>query len=103
MKKRIASIPNDKVMGQLFAEDQEFVHASLSPALEEGNMEELLILMRQLAESCGGIPAVAQKTGLHEKSLYRTLSPRGNPRFSTVWSLLSAMKIKLVAEPITEG
>ena len=95
-----ASVPHDTVMGELFAKDPDFVRESISLALEEGNVEELMILLRQLAVAHGGIPALARQTGLHEKSLYRTLSPKGNPQFTTIHTLLSAMGLKLVVMPM---
>ena len=41
---------------------------------------------------------LAKKTGLHEKSLYKTLSRQGNPLFSTVLTIMSALGLRLVAE-----
>ena len=98
--KNKSCVSHDKVMAKLFSDDPDFVQASLSLALEEGNMKEFLILMRKLAEANGGIPAVAKKAGLHEKSLYRTLSESGNPRFTTVTALMGAMGMKLTAKSI---
>jgi len=40
---------------------------------------------------------IARKAGLGRESLYKTLSPDGNPEFSTVLKVVSALGLKLHA------
>ena len=40
-------------------------------------------------------PAFAQQTGLSRESLYRSLSPSGNPTLKTLLALLKAMGLRL--------
>ena len=40
---------------------------------------------------------IAKKTGLGRESLYKALSPDGNPEFSTVLKVVSALGLKLHA------
>jgi len=42
---------------------------------------------------------VARKTGLRRESLYKALSPEGNPEFATVLKVVQALGIELHAEP----
>ena len=43
---------------------------------------------------------IARQTGLGRESLYKALSPEGNPEFATVLKVVQALGIKLSAEPI---
>jgi probable addiction module antidote protein len=58
----------------------------------------LLIALRQVAEARGGIANVAKAAGIERESLYRALSPRGNPRFSTLVAVTRAMGLTLTVE-----
>ncbi len=55
----------------------------------------LLIALKDIAEAQGGIGLLAKKTGLGRESLYKTLSAKGNPRLSTINSLVHAMGFDL--------
>ena len=46
----------------------------------------------------GGLAKVAKTAGIERESLYRALSPRGNPRFSTLVAVAKAMGLKLTFE-----
>ena len=58
----------------------------------------LLIALRQIAEARGGIAKVAKAAGITRESLYRALSPRGNPRLSTLVAVAKAVGLKLTVE-----
>ena len=50
-----------------------------------------------------GMTRVAAESGLSRESLYRSLSAKGNPSFSTVMKVLNALGIRLRAEPMNSG
>ena len=43
---------------------------------------------------------IARDTGLGRESLYKALSPEGNPEFATVLKVVQAVGIKLHAGPM---
>jgi probable addiction module antidote protein len=45
-----------------------------------------------------GMSFVARETGLARESLYKALSPEGNPEFTTVMKVIKALGFKLHAE-----
>ena len=45
-----------------------------------------------------GMSQVARDTGLGRESLYKALSPEGNPEFTTVLKVVRALGLKLHAE-----
>ena len=47
-----------------------------------------------------GMAAIARKTGLGRQSLYKALSENGNPEFSTVLKVLTALGIKISTAPL---
>jgi probable F420-dependent oxidoreductase len=53
--------------------------------------------LRRVAEA-RGLAKVAKTAGVERESLYRALSPRGNPRLSTLVAVTKAMGLKLTFE-----
>jgi len=46
-----------------------------------------------------GMTELSRETGLGRESLYKALSGKGNPSFATILKVISALGIKLHAEP----
>ena len=75
---------------------EDYLAAALDEAEEPGGDMALLAALRQIAEAqSGGIAAIAQKTGLSRKTLYRTLSPRGNPKLKTLLAIFKALGLSI--------
>lgn len=79
--------------------DREFAVALLQVALESlDNPEERgggLLALRAVAEAYGGLGAVAAQAGISRESLYRSLSPKGNPTLKTLVAVLKAVGLRL--------
>jgi probable addiction module antidote protein len=73
----------------------EYLHAALDEAHESGGQATLLAALRQIAEA-QGMSAVAERAGLPRESLYRALSPKGNPTIKTLLAVLRAEGLRLV-------
>ena len=58
---------------------------------EEESQKLILLALKNIAEAQGGITKLAKKTGLGRESLYKTLSPNGNPTLSTLITLTYAL------------
>jgi probable addiction module antidote protein len=58
-----------------------------------------LLALRTVAEAFGGLGAVAAESGISRESLYRALSPRGNPTLKTLLAVLKAVGMRLSVEP----
>jgi DNA-binding phage protein len=59
-----------------------------------------MVALRRVAEAFGGISKLASKTKLNATTLYRTLSPKGNPELKSMNSMLKAMGLRLAVRPI---
>lgn len=97
--KKTASISHDKAMILELRNNPDFAAEYLRSALEdEDDPRVLLIALRRIAESKGGIAKVAKAAGIERESLYRALSAKGNPRLSTLVAVTKAIGLKLTVE-----
>jgi len=71
--------------------------AYLEAVLEDGNPALIAAALGDIARAKGGIAKVARETGLGRESLYKALSPEGNPEFSTVMKVVRALGLQLHA------
>jgi len=99
-KKHRPSRPHDEVMVEMFRDDPEFAIYLLNDVLRDGDSAELLNLLRRLTEAFGGVHEVAARARLNRKSLYRSLSGKGNPEFRTLTRVLEVMGLRLMVESI---
>jgi probable addiction module antidote protein len=93
--KRAAAVGHETAIVKSLRRDRKFAAAYLDEVLADGDQAELLLALRRLSEALGGIPALAERTGLNATTLYRTLSAEGNPELRTLRALLGAMGLRL--------
>src|SRR3972149_7445415 len=70
--------------------------AYLEAALEEGDPALFMAALGDIARA-KGMTEIARKTGLGRESLYKALSPDGNPEFATVLKVVESLGLKLHA------
>ena len=78
-----------------YLETPEDVAAYIDAILEEDDASLLLAALRKVTKSKGGMAMIARQTGLSRETLYRTLSENGNPKISTLISILKALGLHL--------
>ena len=78
-------------------ETEEDMAAYLEAALEEGEISLVAAALGDIARA-KGMTEIARKTGLARESLYKALSPDGNPEFATVLKVVEALGLKLHAK-----
>jgi probable addiction module antidote protein len=87
--------------------DREFAVEYLKAAMEAlDNPEERaggLIALRAVAEAYGGLGAVAAQAGISRESLYRALSPKGNPTLKTLVAVLKTVGLRLSVVQAEQG
>ncbi len=98
-----ASRPHEEAKIESFQKDPAYAAEYLNAVLEDGDQEEVMVTLRQLAQAFGGVAALAEKTELNATTLYRTLSPQGNPEMKSLTAILKAMGMRLAVQPIGEG
>lgn len=75
---------------------EEDMAAYLEAALEEGDSALVAAALGDIARA-KGISQIARDTGLGRESLYKALSPEGNPEFGTVLKVIRALGLRLHA------
>jgi len=83
-----------------FRKNPAFAAEYLDAVLENGDQEELMLALRRLSEAFGGVQKLATSAKLNPTTLYRTLSPRGNPELRSMNALLKAMGMRLSVQPL---
>ena len=81
------AVKYDDVAARLYKDNPELASDMLNECLKEGAMDEFLIALRHVVQGYEGIPTLAKECGLHEKTLYKTLSRTGNPSLKTLMAL----------------
>jgi len=93
---------HDEAMAEMFRQDPAYAMELLNDILQDGAWDEAMIVLRQMSKAFGGVGEIAKKSGLHGKTLYRTLSPKGNPQVSTLDAVLRAMGLRLAVQPLAQ-
>lgn len=79
-------------------ETEEDMAAYLEAALEEGDIALIAAALGDIARA-KGMTQIARQAGLGRESLYKALSPEGNPEFATILKVIQALGLKLHASP----
>jgi probable addiction module antidote protein len=98
--KHTASVSHEDETIQEFKDNPQEAAAYLSAVLEDGDQKEVMLALRRIAAAFGGVPKLADQTDLNAKTLYRTLSARGNPEMKSLMAILKALGLRLAIEPI---
>jgi len=79
-------------------ETDEDMAAYLEAALDDGDPTLVAAALGDIARA-KSMTQVARDAGLGRESLYKALSPSGNPEFATIMKVVSARGLKLHATP----
>ncbi|MBK8525108.1 MAG: putative addiction module antidote protein [Betaproteobacteria bacterium] len=77
----------------------EYLKAAMESLDDPDDRAAGLLALRTVAEAYGGLGAVAAEAGVSRETLYRTLSPKGNPTLKTLLAVLKTVGLRLSVEP----
>lgn len=80
----------------LYLDDKEIIAEYLSQVLEDGDMNELLEAISNIAKA-KGMTQIAKDTGLGRESLYKSFAKGAQPKFETILKVLQSFGLKLNA------
>ena len=69
----------------------------LNAALKDGSQEVFLMALKDVANA-KGISEISRLTNLNRENLYKILSTKGNPKLTSLNSVLHSMGLKLAVE-----
>ncbi|HWG19789.1 MAG TPA: hypothetical protein VG225_04600 [Terracidiphilus sp.] len=99
MRKLVGAVSHHEREVEELRADREFALEYLKLALESLDDAEdrgaSLLMLRALAEAYGGLSEVAARAGISRESLYRVLSPKGNPTMKTLIAVVNSMGLRL--------
>lgn len=79
-----------------YLDSKEMIAEYLTQVLQEGNTDELLVAIGNIAKA-KGMAQISQDTGLGRESLYKAFQEGAKPRFETVLKVLNSFGVKLQA------
>jgi probable addiction module antidote protein len=82
-----------------YLDTAEAIAAYMTDALETGDPSFVADALGVIARA-RGMSEVAREAGVSRESLYRALSPNGNPEFGTVMRVAHALGLRLSVTPI---
>ena len=83
-----------------YLDSNEMITEYLNEILENGNENELITAIGNVAKSIG-MTKIAEKSGLSRPSLYKALSDGAKPQFSTIVKVLKAVGGQITVNPIS--
>lgn len=92
-------ISHEETTIESFKKNPDYAAEYLNAVIENGDQEELMLALRRVA-SAFGMRDVAETAQLNPKTLYRTLSPAGNPELRSFQAILGAMGMRLAVTPL---
>ncbi len=103
MKKLVGTVSHDEREIDELRDDRALAVAYLKVAMESlddpNDRAAGLLALRAIVEAYGGFAAVAADAGVSRESLYRSLSPDGNPTLKTLLAVLKTLKMRLSIAP----
>ena len=99
-----ADLENNKVKTRLwdpvrFLKSEEDIVAYLEAALEDGEPSLVAAALGDIARA-RGMTKLSRDTGLGRESLYKALSPAGNPEFATIMKVIEGLGLRLHASTL---
>jgi len=79
-----------------YLDSKEMIAEYLSQVLADGDTNELLVAMSNIAKA-KGMSQIAKDTGLGRESLYKTFNADAKPRFETIIKVLNSFGVRLQA------
>lgn len=95
-KRHPRTIPYEDVIAKDL-QDKEFAIAYLNECLEdEEDLSVFLLALRHVIHAQGiKMTALAKQSGMNRESLYKMLSPQGNPELKSIKAILDTLGFKI--------
>ena len=76
-------------------EAQAYLEVALNECEASGEIDGLLLALRDVAQAQGGVGALAERSGLNREDLNRVLSNRSKPKIDNLMAIVSALGFRL--------
>jgi probable addiction module antidote protein len=97
MKKKLIDYQEELIQS---LQDPEEAMAYLNAALMDDDERIFLLALKNVLEAQeGDMASLARVTKLNRENLYRMLSKKGNPKLTSIRSVLNALGLELAVQP----
>ena len=79
-------------------EAQTYLEGAFEGCEETGEIEGLLLALRNVAEAQGGVGGLARRAGVNREHLYRVLSSQSKPKAENLLAILSGLGFRVRLE-----
>ena len=90
---------HDEATQEMFRKDPAFAADYLNAVLADGDLAEVMVALRHVVNARSSVQKVAEEAELNANTLYRTLSPTGNPELRSLTKVLGALGLRIAIEP----
>ena len=90
---------HDEATQEMFRKDPAFAADYLNAVLADGDLAEVMVALRHVVNARSSVQKVAEEAELNANTLYRTLSPTGNPELRSLTKVLRAVGLRIAIEP----
>ncbi len=94
---------HDTALVQELRTNPAFAAQYLQAAMEDTEEPAVLLIALRHVSEAYGMAEVAKAAGIKRESLYRALSPKGNPTLKTLMAVLDAVGLRLAVTPGRAG
>jgi len=94
-----ASVSHDDALVRELRADPAYAAEYLQAAMEDTEEPAVLLIALRHVSEAYGMADVAKAAGIKRESLYRALSPKGNPTLKTLTAVLKAVGLRLAVAP----
>ena len=98
-----ASVSHDDALVRELRADSTFAAEYIQAAMEDTEEPAVLLIALRHVSEAYGMADVAKAAGIKRESLYRALSPKGNPTLKTLTAVLKAVGLRLAVAPGSSG
>ena len=90
---------HDEATQEMCRKDPAFAADYLNAVLADGDLAEVMVALRHVVNARSSVQKVAEEAELNANTLYRTLSPTGNPELRSLTKVLGAVGLRIAIEP----
>lgn len=94
-----ASVSHDEALVRELRADPAYAAEYLQAAMEDAEEPAVLLIALRHVSEAYGMADVAKAAGIKRESLYRALSPKGNPTLKTLTAVLKVVGLRLAVAP----
>lgn len=94
-----ASVSHDEALVRELRADPAYAAEYLQAAMEDTEEPAVLLIALRHVSEAYGMADVAKAAGIKRESLYRALSPKGNPTLKTLTAVLKVVGLRLAVAP----